>query len=223
MVKTDSETLFENYCTAKGISWQKIQETVTRTPDYDLTINGQTIVVEVKEIIRNEEEQESDRLRDERGYGNVLSTTPGDRVRRKIGNSSAQIKARTLGTHPSILVLFDGYGRGHLDPYQIRVAMYGLEQVYIGLPPLGQGSPHVTGMGYGAKRKMTEEHNTSISAVGVLFFAGCDDVRFHVYHNKYAAVPLALSLLATYGITQFVLDDAEPGTTAQWVEVTPGT
>jgi hypothetical protein len=221
MVKTQSEEFFEQYCTGKGITWKKIQEAVSRTPDYELTACGQGIIVEVKEITANDEEKESERLRRERGWS-VSSSTPGDRVRKKITNSSAQIKARTQGLHPSILVSFD-YGRvhGHLDPYQIRVAMYGLEQVHIAVPPIGSGQPlDVTRMSYGPKRKMTEEHNTSVSAIGVLFLRGPDDVRLTVYHNKFASLPLDPALLASYGVEQFELDnDAAPGTTAQWREI----
>jgi hypothetical protein len=89
MVKTKSEEFFEQYCTSKGITWEKITETVTRTPDYELTISDQKIIVEVKEIAANKEEQESDRLMRERGYGNVLGGTPGERVRKKIAESCA--------------------------------------------------------------------------------------------------------------------------------------
>jgi hypothetical protein len=55
------------------------------------------------------------------------------------------VKARAKGVLPTLLVVFDG-GRvvGHVEPYNIRVAMYGLEQIHIAVPPLGTGSPHAT-------------------------------------------------------------------------------
>ncbi len=162
MVKTQSERLFENYCADARVLCERISEEDSKTPDYELRIHGQRIVVEVKEFSRNEAERESDRLLSERGYGSALSNTPGDRVRKKIADSSAQIKAGTQGIYPSILVLFDrGQVAGHLDPYNIRVAMYGLEQVHIAVPRDTAVSPYVTGISYGPKRKMTEEHNTS--------------------------------------------------------------
>jgi hypothetical protein len=83
----------------------------------------------VKEILRNDEERESDRLLLKRGYGNALGgSTPGNRVRKKIADSSPQIKARTQGRYPIILVMcvlceLHQIG-GHLDPYNIRVPMY---------------------------------------------------------------------------------------------------
>lgn len=219
MVKTQSERLFENYCANARVLCERISEEDSKTPDYELRIHGQRIVVEVKEFSRNEAERESDRLLSERGYGSALSNTPGDRVRKKIADSSAQIKAGTQGIYPSILVLFDrGQVAGHLDPYNIRVAMYGLEQVHIAVPRDTAVSPYVTGISYGPKRKMTEEHNTSISAIGVLFTPGPSEIGLHVYHNKYATVPLDFALLARLGIQQYELEGEVPSNTAKWRE-----
>ena len=220
MTKTASEIHFENLCADLGIPLRRITETNSKTPDYELTINEQLIVAEVKEMTLNKEEEEADRVLQERGYGNVLSTTPGNRVRKKISESSPQIKARAKGEYPSLLVLFDrGFVAGHLDPYCIRVAMYGLEQVHVAAPVDPAISPYVTGMSYGPKRKMTEEHNTSISAIGVLFAIEPNTIVLHVYHNKFAAVPVEPRLLAKHRIRQFKLEEDIPGKTAQWQEV----
>jgi hypothetical protein len=223
-MKTQSEKWFEGYCANSGITCKRISEEYSKTPDYDLTIDGQRIIVEVKEISRNKEERESDRLLSERGYGSVLSHTPGARVRKKITDSSTQIKARTHSIYPSILVLCDlkfGCGQiaGHLDPYNIRVAMYGLEQIHMAVPRDHSVSPYATGMSYGPKRKMTEDHNTSISAIGVLFTPGPNEIVLHIYHNKFAAVPLDPRLPAKHGICQFKLEEEVPANTAKWEEV----
>ena len=223
-MKTQSEKWFEEFCTNVGIVCHRITEEDNKTPDYQLEIDDQTIIVEVKEFTRNKEEQKSDQLLKERGYGARLSNTPGDRVRKKITDSSAQIKARTKEIHPSILVLCDikyGCGQitGHTDPYNIRVGMYGLEQIHISVPKEAKASPYATGMSYGPKRKMTEDQNTSISAIGVLSTPGKDDIRLDVYHNFHAAQPLDPALISNYGIRQFRLGEQEPGTTAQWKEI----
>jgi len=204
----------------KEIAWERIPETATKTPDYELTILDQRIIAEVKEVDRNQEEIESDRLLAARGYGNVLSDTPGDRVRKKIDRSSAQIKARAMGKYPSIMILFDrGRLFGHIDPYNIRVAMYGLEQIHIALPPLGSASPYATGMSYGPKRKMTQEYNTSISAIGALWTPGPNQMELLVCHNKFAAIPLDPQLFGSHGIEQLELDEETAGTTAKWKSV----
>ncbi len=215
---TESEAFFEKYCANSGIKYDRIPREETKTPDYWLTIDGQRVVVEIKEIDRNKEEQESYRLSKERGYEEGTNT-PGHRVRKKIYDSSAQIKARSQGIYPSILVLFDrGRNVGHLDPYEIRVAMYGLEQIDIKVPINPAISPYATGMRYGPKRKMTEDHNTSISAIGVLSTPGPNEILLEVYHNKFAALPLNPELLAEYGIHQLKLEDEVPGYTAKWTE-----
>ncbi len=217
MPKTASETLFERFCESHGIPYLQIPKEEGPTPDYEIAVGTKRIIVEVKEITPNKEEQESDWLFAERGYGEVLSRTPGDRVRKKISDCSPQIKARTAGKYPSLLVLFDrGRVAGHLDPYNIRVAMYGLERVHISVPPIGMGSPYPTGMSYGPKRKMTPGDNTSISAIGALFMTGPESVFLNVYHNRFAQVPLKPTLLAPYRVAQFELDEDVPGRTSKW-------
>ena len=104
-VETQSEKWFEEFCGKARIAYKRIAEGKCKTPDYELTIDGQCIIVEVKEITRNKGERESDRLLSARGYGEVLCNTPGDRVRKKIADSSPQIKALAQGRCPSMLVL----------------------------------------------------------------------------------------------------------------------
>ena len=88
-MRTDSETRFEQFCDRNGIKWERVSETTAQTPDYTLTLNGQLVVVEVKEVLPTPEETESDRICKERGYGNVISITPGRTVRKKIADWAA--------------------------------------------------------------------------------------------------------------------------------------
>ena len=181
-------------------------------------LGADEVIVEVKEFKPNKEEQDSNRLMAERGYGTALSHTPGDRLRKKIAGCSAQIKGRTDGKHPSLLVVLDS-PFGHADPYNIRVAMYGLEQIHIAVPPIGMGSPHRTGMSYGPKRKMTPKHNTSISGIGRLFMTGPAQVSLEVYHNRFASMPLKHALLDQYGVDQFELEGEMTGITSKWRKI----
>ena len=223
-METQSEIWFEEFCAKAGIDCHRISEGGNKIPDYQLQIDGQIIIAEVKEFRRNKVEQKSDKLLEERGYGEVLSNRPGDRVRKKISNSSAQIKAKTQGVHPSVLVLCDikyGCGQivGHTDPYNIRVGMYGLEEVHITVPADVSVSPYATGMSYGPKKKMTENQNTTISATGVLSPPEKDKIMFDVYHNIYATNPLDPALIAAYVTRQYCLENMKPGVTAQWIEI----
>ena len=132
--KTKSEQAFEDYCTAVGIAWTRIDESDTKRPDYSLEIDGRTVIAEVKEVDRNPEEQESDRQLEATGFGKSLSNTPGQRVRKKITAASKQIKALTKGRHPGILVLTVRglaladwfWAFHHVDRQALMTAMYGL-------------------------------------------------------------------------------------------------
>lgn len=203
-----SELLFEDYCTRAGIEWRRIAEEHGKTPDYQLAFDGRTIIAEVKEITKNKEERESDRLLKERGYGTVLGGKPGARVRKKIMDSSPQIKARTVGRHHGLLVLYDnGQIAGHLDPYHIMTAMHGLEVVNFAVPRDPSARPYATGTRFGPNKKMTRDANTSISAIGALVVTAPDRIiELHVYHNPFAVVPIEPVLLARRGIRQFQID-----------------
>jgi hypothetical protein len=220
MPQTVSEREFEEFCRAREIEFERIPEAETQTPDYELIIGGTRVVVEVKETEPNAEEQEADRLIAQRGYGKVVSHTPGARVRKKIESCSAQLKARASGVCPTLLVVFDqGRVAGHVEGYNIRVAMYGLEQVHLAVPPFGGGSPYATGISHGPKRKMTETDNTAISAIGALVMTGPSEHHLLVYRNVFARVPLDPALLAPFGVRHFDIAESTSGSASSWQEV----
>lgn len=152
--RTVSETLFERLCVENRLTLVRIDESDTSMPDYWLKLPFGKIVVEVKEFQPNAAERESDRRLRETGVGTVLSTVPGARVRKKISEASPQIKARTQGMYPSMLVLFDrGRMTRHLDPYNLRTAMYGLEQVRLIVPRNPAGPVRFAGIIHGPGRR----------------------------------------------------------------------
>jgi hypothetical protein len=215
-----SEILFEKFCANAKIQCLPVpRERNRKTPDYDLAFGALKVVAEVKEIERNEEEKESDRLLELRGYGNAKGGVPGQRVRQKIQSCLPQIKARAQGLHPGMLVLYDQHlGSANIDPYHIRVAMYGLENFVLAVPE--NDLPYVVDKRFGTKRKMTPDANTSISAIAALRRLHTGEVRLYVYHNKYAAIPLFPAVLASYPVPQYRLADATPGTFSQWDAIT---
>jgi hypothetical protein len=218
--RTTSELEFESFCRLRGVPLVRIPETDTRTPDYEIVIGSDRIIVEVKETAPNPEERESDRLLEERGYGTATGGTPGDRVRKMIASASAQLKARSGGVLPTVLVVFDrGRVCGHVEGYHIRVAMYGLEQIHVEVPPLGSGRPHATGVSHGPKRKMTESASTSISAIAALVMSGPGQHHLLVYRNRFARVPLRPELLTPFGATHYDLGRGEGCLASDWVEL----
>lgn len=219
MTKTLSETLFEKYCDSHGIRWRPVAVGPTRTPDYDIFLRRFKVVTEVKEITQNQIERQAEEDLKKNKY-TVVSTVPGDRVRGKISDAVPQIRARSKGRFPGLLVLFGkGFSAGHIDSYQIRVAMYGFETIVIAVPNDMSVSPYAMGKKFGAKRKVTPVHNTSLSAIATLTSTAKDKLELNIFHNNYAAVPLDYRLFAHYGVSQYKLGEAEPGDIAQWVEV----
>lgn len=215
-MKTQSEIYFEKFCERNRFPLLPVPVSTKRTPDYTLTVGGQLVVVEVKEIQPTAEELESERLAQERGYGTCIDRTPGKSVRKKIADCSTQIKARTQGRYPGLLVLWErGMCAGrHTEPYHIRVAMAGFEQVLVNVPHITTGlRPSFAGMKHGGSRKMTPDDNTSISAVALLCMPSAHDMLLQVFHNRYAAITLNQTLLRSAEVTHYVLRNTSKGTT----------
>ncbi len=214
---TESETVFENYCLTLDIVCKEIPtEKNAKTPDYELTINNQKIIAEVKGIELNPDEKKSEELIAKTRVGNVISNTPGDRVRKKINDSRKQIKAKTNGIYPGLLVLYDsGLSYNHLDSYNIRAAMCGLEQLHISVPYNPNNPPFPAAKSFGSNQKFTENDNTSISGIGVLW-KDHSDIKLDIYHNKFAKIPLDPNLLRNYPIKQFKLGNGPAGQIAEW-------
>ena len=218
--RTISEELFERYCDHKYIRLRRVSEGDDQTPDHDIFLLRRKVVAEVKEITPNPEERKAEEELRQKGFS-VGSVTPGNRVRRKVSEASPQIRARTKRRFPGLLVLFQqGVIPHHIDPYQIRVAMYGFETIVLAVPNDLSKRPYAVGAKFGPKRKMTETHDTSVSAIATLTTRPDGVLELAVYHNRHAAIPLNPKLFARYGVPQYRLTGAAAGEILQWVEIT---
>jgi hypothetical protein len=177
---TESEVAFEEYCTAILISFLRIDRGPGYTPDYDITLGSQTVVTEVKQLDRTEEDEQMIAA----GGGWSL---PGKRVRSKFQKANKQLKERSQGKLPAMLVIFDNGTGGGTDATDIKTAMFGHETVV--LNPQADGTTMVSPIHAGEKRKCTEDDNTTISAVGLLFWLGGGH-RLLVFHNHFATIPI---------------------------------
>ena len=223
-MKTQSEIWFELFCKKVGWKCHRISEGKNKVPDYKVFLDDKIIIIEVKEFSQNKNEKEDQKLLDERGYGKGVSGIPGDRARKKISDSSAQIKAGIQGIYPSILVLCDiehgcGQVAGHTDSYNIRVGMYGLEQIHFSVSRDSNVTPYITGISYGPKKKMTSNQNKTISAIGVLSTPTKNNIRLDIYHNFYAKHPLDPVLIAKYGVRQFRVFEERSKITGRWQKI----
>lgn len=189
-----------------------------RTPDYEIFVPHRKVIVEIKELCPNKKEHDAQRRVINHEFV-VVSTTPGQRVRKKISDADQQIKIRSKGRFPGLLVLMDaGFLAKHTSAYNIRVAMYGFEALELAVPSDPRRSPELKGSRFGGNRRMTPTSNTSISAIAIIGELG-DQIDFRVYHNAHAAIPLKASAFSRYGVPQYVLVPSSPGVVPDWVQV----
>lgn len=218
-MQTKSETLFEHYCEEKGISCKRIGEESERRPDYELEVSGLKVVVEVKQVDPNKEDKVRLVEFEKRGMI-VADSTPGAKVRSKIKGASKQISNLAKEKCPGVLVLFDNMPfalGGSLEPYHIRVGMYGFDTIVMTRPIDFDELPQVIERKSGPKKKLTEEHNTSISALAVLEKKnGITSLSF--YHNQHAKIPLPYDVADHLKEKQFVLSEESRLESQSWVE-----
>ena len=204
-MKTESEKLFEDFCATKSISCEKIKEESNKRPDYWISISDLKVVAEVKQLNPNKEDKAKYKEFKEKGFV-VGDSPPGARVRGKITDSAPQISSLAKGKFPGLLVLYNTVPLVNLlGPYHIKTA-YGLDTFVISRPASFEERPNVIERKSGPKRKLTENHNTSISAIAVLK-NNENGLSLDVYHNQHAAIPLADGVFGELGCEQYRIKD----------------
>ena len=101
--QTISEALFERFCTDTGIPFIRLEPDSSAgrsTPDYEIYLQEPPILVEVKQIDPNHEDQSSLRSFAETGKYR-FSGVPGDRLQgRKISKAGSQLRALAKAQQP---------------------------------------------------------------------------------------------------------------------------
>lgn len=219
-MKTQSEKLFEDFCRRKNIACKSISVRSSRTPDYCISVNGEKIVVEVKEFSPNKEDQEMLRKAVQEKVLVVGEThCPGERARRKIAKSAKQISNLSKGKYPALLVLYNSIiPVNPIGEYELKVAMFGLETVVMSPSMSMNGMLKIVGGKFGPKRKLTPNCNTSISAIAVLTDnSGIPDLT--VYHNHHAAIPMPTEAFGKIGCPQFILSNNNGNEFPSWARL----
>ena len=104
---TRSEELFEALCRQDNLPFCRIaRRQGTRTPDYLVGTFFKRVVVEVKQLDPNPQEQKLQEVFDA-GKIVAFGGTPGARVRKAIDDAYPQLRARTWLFRPGLLVLYD--------------------------------------------------------------------------------------------------------------------
>lgn len=220
---TISEIKFEEFCTRNSITCNRICEGISSTPDYDIEVNGVRIIAEVKQFDPNPSEVAAAEELQREG-SSAYSLTPGERVRRAINDAGPQIKARSAGQLPSLLVLYNNVICGsHTESYSIKVAMFGFETHLLSVPKGFEHPPRLAGKIFGKRKKMTPTCNTSISAIAVLPQEGVSYLpELAVYHNPFAAIPFSPSaLMGISGVVQLAMPDHPDNGFDNWCSILP--
>jgi len=221
MSVTESEALFERFCTANGIPFERIVEGASLTADYWIRPNGVEVVCEVKQVEPNAEERKAMEAL-ERGEVAVTGGVVGNRVRNKITDAGRQIRAHAKGRCPGVLVLWEPFGVArHLDAYSVKAAMFGFDTLVLDVPADPELGPILRDRKSGPGRRMTEDHSTSISALAVLCERD-DAIHCRVYHNHHAALPLLPDRLWFEHVVHFRLGESRPGQFDEWQAVDRG-
>jgi hypothetical protein len=213
MSMTESERLFESFCTEVGWRFVVVPRGEAKTPDYDLYIRDTRIVAEVKEITRDPYDNPTPDYQDEfvtvRGKTKII----GDQIRHKIKKAMPQIRKRAKEGYPTLIIVYDLHDptlRWNSEPHDFLAAMYGPPERIIGLDKPYQGrSPYVKGTKFGPGRKTTSTVNTSLSAMASLWRTYNGWLSMDVFHNVYAKNPLVPQLLASARVEQFTIDPKE--------------
>lgn len=219
-MKTQSEKLFEDFCKRKDIDCKPISVRSSRTPDYCISVNGTEIVVEVKEFSPNKEDEEMLRKAVQK-KGIVMGGPhrPGERVRRKIAKSAKQISNLSKGKYPGMLVLYSSIiSINPLNEYEMKVAMFGLDSIVVSVPNSMNNMPEILGKKSGPKKKLTPNHNTSMSAIAV-FTDSSGIPNLTVYHNHHAAIKIPPTVFKKVGCQQFMLSNNNKGEFPSWLQL----
>lgn len=211
--KTKSESLFEDFCARRGIKCERIECGPGKTPDYDIWLSGNKIVAEVKQF----ETTDKDLAWIAAGGG---WSKPGKRVQPKFTAARAQLKHRSQGKLPTLLVLYDNGTAEGIDGIDIKTAMYGDEVADIRRDASGRS--WVSPIHPSRERKFRPNQNTSISALGLLFVFG-GECRLSLYHNCFARVPIIPSWYQDDCFRHFTINSVDASASYDWREVPTAT
>lgn len=212
---TISEILFEKFCKDNSIPYSRIERERHRTPDYDVYFGDHHIIAEVKQTDQNEKDKALREQVRSRGTASGWEES-GRRVRIKISSAKEQLKCNKC---PAILVLYDNVPIGSVDADDIKTAMYGHETIGLSVFENPEGlSVEIEDVGFGSKRKFTQIHNTTFSAIALLFRFG-DSLRLSIFHNIHAKHPIDPSWLRCDRVGHFTLGPQLPGAFQEWQEI----
>ena len=210
-----TERLFEEFLVDNQVEYRRVPVEDHPTPDFEVSLSGHELAVEVKQIDMNAEDR---RVLSEIRAGQTASYWIPNRVRGKLKHVSRQLQRAAAAERPTIVVLYSNvalYEHGGAE--EVLEAMFGQRTVTVSSPVDRSAPPAVVRVHAGGARSVTPSQNTSLSAVGIL---GRKDapIRLHVYHNPFARTPLPTALLTGLNARQFRVIQSEGQLTPLYVK-----
>ncbi len=218
-MKTGSEKLFERFCDLRSIRFDRLPEQAHPYPDYCITVNNNKVVIEIKQINKNNSEKLLERnIKNKLPVESGFMCTGAKRIRKIIDSGNKQLKGYTCGQYPSILLIFDNtYGLAHIENDDILEAMYG--DMALKLEDNNE-SQLIRGI-FGGKRKMTQKTNTTTSALGWLMVNPKDNVPYiDIFHNCFSKFPFDIKSASYIARNQFQRGDSAKNQYRDWKLIT---
>ena len=177
------------------------------------------MITEIKEIQENATERQHREQFEKAGWSTFgeKNVKVGDRARDIITTAAKQLRRMAKGKFPALIVIYNPSFllRHHTEPHAIKAAMYGFDQIILGLAPIHmRKKPRRIDRGSGPGRKMGTQFNTTISAVAVI-----DGGGLTIYHNVFAAISLQVELFRGIADAQFTLGEKQPGEFDAWQKI----
>jgi hypothetical protein len=219
MMITVSEKIFEEYCQQNRIYFNKINtesNSAKKSPDYEIIVNSQKIIVEIKQIDPNPNDKKNEERLRLTGTGGTFGGKIGKRISQKITSAMPQLKVRAKNKYPSLLVIYNNisFTDEYVQPDEVMCGMYGRHVVYL---PFGSNKKdEIIDQDFGPTRRLTPDANTTLSALAIIRKEK-NDIKLDIFSNKYANIPLSNNVLPNSDY--FELDKKEKGYFYTWKKV----
>lgn len=223
---TKSESLFEDLCRRAGIRHERVHPPSRdgeKSPDYRAWFGNHEVVAEVKQLDPN-----TDGKHPEYPHGFVPApgvmiehdAKPGSRIRNALNKAAPQLKALTRGELPTMVVVFNNTDVSfHTSDYSVATAMEGFDVVDVQVPRNVNEQPTFGKPRSGPKRMMTPEHNTTVSAVAVLWLDENATPQLAVFHNRHARHAIDPGWLRSPRVRHFRRPNAGRSSLDGWEEL----
>ncbi|OBU33865.1 hypothetical protein C0W66_19745 [Photobacterium kishitanii] len=185
-----------------GISLNKIPESQSKTPDFEATLDGRRILVEVKEIRENPDEKEVLTRFNESNLVSMSVNLDGKRFQKALSEANRQLKDYSNAKDFCVVAIEDVREfevRSESPVFELHQAMYGEYVSWLGID-----DRTICIDSHGKSRALSYQKNTSIScAVLVLGSKYYTQVSAVCIHNKFAKNPFPEGIFAKAGYREY--------------------